>query len=325
MTDGQLFHDLRRYSARWGADLGLTQGAGGNTSVKVGSLLHVKGSGERLADAEKKDIFVALDLAQARIMAEGEAAVTLPDGRRSSIETGLHAVTPHRVVAHLHMVEALAFAVREDAPAALAAALDGEAWAWIAYVKPGAGLASAIAARMAEGPVDILVLGNHGILVGGDSFEAVQATLDCVRRRLSAPVRAAPADTARLAQLGARLGLTPARLPEAHLAATDATSLAFATAGTLYPDHVVFLGRGAARLDPAADRLEPSPSKLHLAAGIGALLPRDAPLAAHEMAACLGLTVSRIAPGASLRTLTAAAEDELLNWNAEAYRQQRAT
>jgi hypothetical protein len=41
---------------------------------------------------------------------------------------------------------------------------------------------------------------------------------------------------------------------------------------------------------------------------------------AHEMAACLGEVVARVPAGAPLRVIGAAAENELIHWDAEIYR-----
>jgi len=311
-----LLKDLAAYSARWGADLELVQGAGGNTSVKLDGQLHVKASGQRLKDARRQPIFVTVPLS-------GEAAPST-DGLRPSIETSLHLLTPYRVTAHLHMVDVIAQAVRRDARDALDEALAGLAWTWVPYAKPGVALAEAISraisgaagARLAE----IVVLGNHGVIVGGAGFEEVDARISDLRARLAVAPRTGPLSQALLDELAARHGLEPARLPQAHLAAADPQSLGFATAGSLYPDHPVFLGRGAAALDPAAADLPQTESSLYLAPGAGALLRPGLSEAAHEMAACLGLVASRIAGGAEVRPLTRAQEDELIDWEAERYR-----
>lgn len=311
---------LRDYSTRWGNDLHIVQGAGGNSSCKVADRLFVKASGMRLAEASDREIFVDVDLRDALAMADGAPSPTTAGPLRPSIETSLHAVMPHRFVAHFHSVDVLAFAVREDGEAALGSLLDGLRWGWIPYLKPGAAVACAVRALLARGRVDIVVMGNHGVVIGGDSCEAIDSCLALIRKRVGVAVRGGRPDTTRLYALAGRFDLEPARYEDAHLAACDPQNLAFATAGTLYPDHVVFLGRGTIAMGdggPPAD----AGSLLYLAPGAGALLPRGAPDEAHEMAACLGATVARIASGSRLHTLTAEQESELLLWDAETYRQ----
>jgi rhamnose utilization protein RhaD (predicted bifunctional aldolase and dehydrogenase) len=308
-----LLDDLAAYSARWGDDLELVQGAGGNTSVKLDGQLHVKASGQRLKDAERQPIFVTVPLS-------GHAPPPSPGGLRPSIETSLHLLTPYRVTAHLHMVDVIALAVRRDARAALEQALGGLGWTWVPYAKPGEALARAISDASGGRPAEIVVLGNHGVIVGGDSFAEVDSLISDLRVRLAVAPRTGPLSATLLSELAERHGLEPACLPEAHLAAADPRSLGFATSGSLYPDHPVFLGRGAAALDPAASDLPTSDTALYLAPGAGALLRPGLPDAAHEMAACLGLVASRIAPGAPVQPLTRAQEDELIDWEAERYR-----
>ena len=63
-------------------------------------------------------------------------------------------------------------------------------------------------------------------------------------------------------------------------------------------------------------------SKLLLAAGHGAFLAADAGDSADELALCLALVLERVPPDATLRYLTAADEAELLDWDAEKYRQE---
>jgi rhamnose utilization protein RhaD (predicted bifunctional aldolase and dehydrogenase) len=318
---GSAIQTLIRYSARWGSDLELVQGAGGNTSVKDRDTLTVKASGKPLSRAENEDIFVSLPLSDARAMADGAPAPATPPGAlRPSIETSLHAVIPQAVVTHLHMVDAIAYAVRQDAKSALTKALDGMSWAFVPYVKPGVGLAQAVRGAVAGREVDVVILGNHGILFASESCHAVDALIANVRLRLSVMARTGVADLDRLATIGERLGLEPARLPEAHLAALHPRSLSFATSGSLYPDHPVFLGRGARVQDPDAALDTTAETALHLVPGVGALLAPGLPDTAHEMAACLGLVASRIDPAAKVRPLTRAEEDELLNWDAEIYR-----
>ena len=313
--------DLATHSAKWGGDLELVQGAGGNTSAKAGGVLRIKASGKHLADAVVEDIFVDLPIEAAQAMADGAPAPAgLKGGLRPSIETSLHAIIPSPVVVHLHMVDAIAHGVRRDAETALGRALAGLSWGWVPYVKPGPGLAKAVREVVAGRDLDVVVLGNHGILLCGDSCEAIDRLIVEARGRLAAPPRPAALDEGQLAILAERLGLEPARLPQAHLAAAHPENLRLATAGSLYPDHPVFLGRGA-RVQPPNAPLDPaSETALHLVPGVGALLARDLPDTAHQMAACLGLVVSRIPEGADIIALTRAQEDELIDWDAEIYR-----
>lgn len=323
-----MMDELCDYSERWGQDFSLVQGAGGNTSVKIGDVLRVKASGFRLADARKHNIFVDVPMPVARAMARGGAAFADGEGRRASIETSLHAVMPHRVVAHLHMVSAIALAVRADAQALFADRLAGLRWGFVPYLKPGIAVAQAVEAILADAMVDVVVLANHGIVLAGDHFEDVAALVEEVRERLEvAPRRAIGSDPGERAAVAHRLDLEPVRFEEAHAMAIDPVSLDHATSGTLYPDHVVFLGRGAVRLHAEAiehDGVGTGPSKLFLVPGKGAFVTPGLPIEAHEMAACLAEVVTRIPSDASIQSLSREDEDALIDWDAEIYRQNRA-
>jgi rhamnose utilization protein RhaD (predicted bifunctional aldolase and dehydrogenase) len=89
--------------------------------------------------------------------------------------------------------------------------------------------------------------------------------------------------------------------------------------GSLYPDHVIFLGPAVAVMDDAAAQARGS--KLVLAPGVGALLADDTTASADELALCLALVMERVPEGTALRYLTPQDETELLDWDAEKYRQ----
>lgn len=310
---------LAAFSAKWGSDLHVVQGPGGNTSWKGDGRLVIKASGRRLSEANSRQIFVEVGLPEALAMAHGAAAPATSSGLRPSIETSFHAVLPHKFVMHTHPVDVIAFAARSDGKEALAPLLRRFRWGWVPYVKPGAAIALAVADMIGREPLDVIVLGNHGLIIGGSSCAEIDDIFTSMRTCLRSEVRSGPREEKRLAELADRLGLEPACHEDAHLAATDPLNLSYASAGTLYPDHVVFLGRGAVRLvdgkpPPAAASL------LYLAPGAGVLLPAGAPPEAHELAACLGAVSARIAAGVNLNTLTKEQEDELLHWDAEAYR-----
>jgi len=59
------------------------------------------------------------------------------DELRPSIETAMHAVLRHRVVLHVHSVNAIAWAIRLDGPDRLTERLAGLHWQWIPYAASG--------------------------------------------------------------------------------------------------------------------------------------------------------------------------------------------
>jgi rhamnose utilization protein RhaD (predicted bifunctional aldolase and dehydrogenase) len=328
--------DLRDISARVGKNILLVQGAGGNSSVKDGDVLWVKASGTWLADARDKDIFVPVSLSAARAaLARGDERVPLAPNAtttlRASIETSLHALMPHPVVLHVHSLNTIAWAVRTDAADELARRLEGLAWRYLDYCHPGLPLAQAVSEAIAHDPVDVLILGNHGLVVGAAGSDAAEALVADVEERLALEPRGAP--TPDLDALRAICAGTDYRLPDdprCHDSATDHHNLAVATRGSLYPDHVVFLGPAMPTLGngqrlPAPDSQKadglPPPVAL-LVPGIGSVIRRDASAGAEAMLTCLALVTCRLPPDARIKYLTAENERALLNWDAERYRQQ---
>jgi rhamnose utilization protein RhaD (predicted bifunctional aldolase and dehydrogenase) len=330
--------DLRRMSARVGANILLVQGAGGNSSLKHDDVLWVKASGAWLAEAGEKDMFVPVALAGARAalaagneqmpVAAGFGAVTL----RASIETSLHALMPHPVVLHVHAVNTIAWAALEGVEAELEKRLQGLAWRPLPYRRPGLPLSQVVAEHTAKTRADVLILGNHGLLVGAETCAAAEALIDEVERRLELKPRTAPAgDLDALHRICSDTEYRPAADPVCHGLATNPRNFAIATKGSLYPDHVVFLGPALPSLAADGDLAQlvarakaqsvPAPVAL-LVPGAGAVIRQDASAGAEAMLICLGLVVARIPEGAKVRTLPAHEEQALLNWDAERYRQQ---
>jgi len=328
--------ELATLSARVGADPLLVQGAGGNTSVKSDGVMWIKASGTRLGDALTQDIFVPCDLAAMRAaLAQGgaradqtEEFLLRPGGLRPSIETSLHAVFSQTIVVHVHCVNTIALAIRADAPAVLSAKLAGFDWAFVPYAKPGAFLARAVAAAM--GPAtDVLVLGNHGLIVAAGTVAAAEALLGRVVAALTVPPRHALHDPQTLAARAADGFEALAADHPLHSVAMHPDLLRAAQAGSLYPDHVLFCGLGAVVLAPNETPAQavarqvatgwPKPPFL-LVPGAGALIHSGASAGAVALTRCLGEVLLRVPEGVGLTWLTPAQNAELLDWDAEKYR-----
>lgn len=328
---------LKQVSARIGQNLHLVQGAGGNTSIKIDDALWVKASGLWLSDALHDQIFVPVDLQGARQALANQNA-TMPVltrygemKLRPSIETSLHALMKHPVVLHVHAINSIVWAVRTDGDDALHERLAGIAWAKLPYCRPGLPLSQAIAALTAREQPDVLILGNHGLLVGGADAEAAERlVLDIEQRLQLAPNPTMPSDQARLQGLCAGTDYRPAHAEECHALATSARNLALATAGSLYPDHVVFLGPALPSLPTEltsvgaflATFTDRPPPVAFLVPGAGALVRRDILPAAEAMLQCLGLVINRVPASAPIRYLPHDEEIALANWDAELYRRQ---
>ena len=338
---------LAEVSARLGADPLLIQGAGGNTSIKDGDTLWVKASGLWLRDALSRPMFAPVNLAEVRRRVAAHDADPVgpalqaeiaPAGLRPSIETTLHALMPHAVVLHVHAVDAIAWAVLPGAPELLCAPLAGERWAWVPYSRPGLPLTRAVAAITAQAEVDVLMLANHGLVVGGATVDEAQARLTRVVNALRRPVRQArAADLEALADVAWDTGWRLPTHARCHAIAIDPALLDQARQGVLYPDHVVFLGSRqhvAPESAPGDDaalrdwlrterrRNEDCPASIALP-GRGMLVRDDLGEAAQDMLACLADVLQRLPADVTPVCLTDDEAQGLASWEAEKFRRQQ--
>jgi rhamnose utilization protein RhaD (predicted bifunctional aldolase and dehydrogenase) len=338
--DKSEFYALRKLSATLGADPLRTQGAGGNTSIKRDGVMWIKASGTWLADALAQDIMTPVRLEPLRkAVVEGDpraaAAIDFVDsaanlsGLRPSIETSVHAVIASPVVVHIHCVNTIALAVRRDGEALVRERLRPHAdvkLAWAPYRKPGLPLAQAITERLTK-DTNVLILANHGLVIAGDEVTDVADRIQRVCEALSAPPRATPSvDFEKLASIVEGTDYRLPQDPAVHAVALDPKSLAIARLGSLYPDHVVFLGPGLMEGSVDGGRLRGPPENrrpplMMALPGLGVVLDRSTSKNAEAMARCLADVAARIPEDAPIRVLTGAEEQELMNWEAETYRQ----
>lgn len=255
---------LRLLTARIGANPLLTQASTGNSSIKLGGVLWIKASGKWMVDAMREDIFLPLDLIE---VSQECLRHDLDPSRRypgASVETAMHAVLPHRVVVHVHSVNTIAWAIRQDAILQLQNKLDGIRWQWIPYVASGLPLSRAIEqANRARPDANVFVLGNHGLVIAGDNCNAVEDLMLELERRLAVSPRVAhPADYSALEELCRSSSWELPDDDEIHALATDPICRSILSGGVLYPCQAIFSnhpcriieGRGVlvnARMPPA--------------------------------------------------------------------------
>ena len=249
---------LRELSARVGSDPLLVQGSNGNTSIKLDGILWIKASGKWLAHAMQEEMLVPLELAEVRESIQNHADITpryaLKSQLRPSIETPMHAILRHRVVIHVHSVNALALAIRIDAPDLFKERLAGLRWRWIPYVASGIPLAREIEKAVANAPeTNVLLLGNHGLVVCGPDCPATEELLREVERRLAIMPRRFPKpDTTALAMIARFSRWQFPDVATLHALGTDAVSRRILKGGVLYPCQAIFLGQTMPLFPPAA-------------------------------------------------------------------------
>lgn len=233
---------LLELTQRVGRDPLLTQASTGNSSAKLDGVLWIKASGRWMADAMRDDILIPLDWAE--VVTECLRRGVDPAQRYpgASLETAMHAALPHRVVLHVHCVNTVAWATREDAPIQLKRRLEGLRWQWVPYVASGLPLSREIERALSACPdTNLFVLGNHGLVVGGEDAKAVEDLLTEVKRRVALPPRQAhPADYVALIEISRD---SPWDLPDddgVHALGTDVVSQAILAGGLLYPCQAIF-------------------------------------------------------------------------------------
>ena len=318
--------ELTTLSAKLGANPLLTQGAGGNTSIKVGDALIIKASGKRLSQALAENIFVEMDnralLSAIQRHSEFDFNATVQGTLRGSIETPLHAVIPQTAVVHIHSVRTLAHAIRVDAQHVLEKRLAGLPWAWVPYAKPGWPLTWELQKTLDRSP-SVWVLKNHGLIVAAESCERAEALLWEVEERLDTPLSYEPASPS--SELQSWTQSHPEfRLPRetpGHALAYCGEILGEFVKGVLCPDQAVFLGRKVAVAQDLAS-LPQSPAEIAtVVKQHGIVLSASASQGSDDLVTCLGLLASRVAPSDKFSYLSDPQIDELLDWDAEKHRQ----
>lgn len=324
MNRSEEFAALRAVSAHLGRDPLLVQAAGGNTSVKSGGVMWIKASGTWLRDAMEKDIFVPLDLealtdALGRDDPDCESCVRFvrhemnPAQLRPSIETSVHGLMRQKVVLHVHCVNTIAWMIQKHAREKVAPLMAGLRWAFVPYARPGLQLSRAI--KAAIGPdTDVLLLQNHGLVVAADNVAGAAGLLREVVGRLRRPgVSFAAPDLGHFKAL-AQEGYSLPAGARCHGFALLPWAAPLACRNVYYPDHAVFLGT------QMPDQPEPK-SPVLIVPGRGVLIRSGAKPAVEPMLGCLTDVFCRLSPRDELKALTADEIAQLLNWDAEKYRQ----
>jgi rhamnulose-1-phosphate aldolase/alcohol dehydrogenase len=201
--DGDQLDALVYRSNLLASDRAIVNFGGGNTSVKSREVDHtgratqvlwVKGSGSDLATIGRpgfaglrlEEIMPLLDrdaMSDEQMVAYLARCQLDPSMPRPSIETLLHAFTPHAHVDHTH----------PDAIGAIVGASDGERLAeecfgedavWIPYIRPGFALSKLVAEAINAKPeATIVLLAKHGLVTWGNTAaESYAATLEAINR-----------------------------------------------------------------------------------------------------------------------------------------------
>ena len=189
-----------------GADLRLTNYAGGNTSVKVmetdpltgqpTEVMWVKGSGGDIGTLSKKgcanlyvDRLHALKSRYRGLEFEDEMVGLFdhclfdPRCATPSIDTPLHGLMPFKHIDHLHPDALIAIAASRDGEAIMHQ-IWGDKMAWIPWQRPGFDLGLKLEAAVQKNPnLRGIILGGHGLFTWGNtSYESYMNTLEVIEQ-----------------------------------------------------------------------------------------------------------------------------------------------
>ncbi|KAA5542506.1 bifunctional aldolase/short-chain dehydrogenase [Adhaeribacter rhizoryzae] len=189
-----------------GADLRLTNYAGGNTSCKVMEtdpltgqeveVMWVKGSGGDLGTLKKSglaalyvDKLHSLKKRYRGLENEDEMVGLFNhciydlDSKAPSIDTPLHAFLPFKHIDHLHPDAIIAIAAAKNGEQ-ITKELFGGKLAWVPWQKPGFDLGLILERTVQENPgITGLILGSHGLFTWGDTaYESYINTLETIER-----------------------------------------------------------------------------------------------------------------------------------------------
>lgn len=324
---------VKKFCTQAGKNSLFVQGAGGNVSWKEDHILWIKASGTWLADAEIKDIFVPVDLAHLREMIVRKDFNVTPKTTsdtilRPSIETMLHALLPHKIVVHLHAVDILSYLVTKNAKERFDC-LVGNTLNWIIvdYFKPGPDLARAVSEKIGNNSdIDIVLLKNHGLVVGGNSISEVNqiivSLLDLIAPGLNTNTQI-------------QIEYSKSKLIKDYICYSDDDIQQLArnsvyfdclqTKWALYPDHIVFLGpypyvyKSYNEFSCGLDKMQELPELIFIYRE-GVYVLKSFSKEKEAQLRCYYEIIRRQSDISELITLSPAQVLEITDWEAEKYR-----
>jgi rhamnose utilization protein RhaD (predicted bifunctional aldolase and dehydrogenase) len=328
---------LKEFCSKVGKDPLLVQGAGGNASWKDNKILWIKASGTWLADAQKKDIFVPVDLMhlQQEVSKNNFKAiprVIVDSNMKPSIETLLHALMPHKYVVHLHAIEILTYLVRLSPKIELINLLKNFiSWSYVEYFKPGEELARAVSNSLDnKETTDVVFLKNHGVVIGGSSVLNIEETLKKLIKLLDNKNNNTKyIKTKKIENLASLLKINNYTLSRDtninQLAINQDFSKRLIKEWALYPDHVVFLGdRPFVCSHPLnendIENINLFQPQFIFVIGVGVLESIRVTISQQAQLRCYFDVIVRQPPEECLDTLSNEAINELVDWDAEKFR-----
>ena len=226
MNDAPVPAGFEELIIRYGSDFSLTQGLGGNCSVKTGDRMKVKASGKRMSAIRDTDFFYEVSLTESGFRDDLEGQIGKP-----SIEVYLHALLPFKYVVHLHSTRAIAFSMSSRFLSETSLGARSGRIHLLPYTRPGLELMKSLRGLdfVADGFSSILQ--NHGVVVAANSLSRLANLLEEIENSAS------PEEEIATGNLSPKLPNTPISPELREHALWHAENNWRAT-----PDHVVFLG-----------------------------------------------------------------------------------
>lgn len=169
--------ELRAHSVKVGANIDLVQASGGNTSMKIGGRIWVKGSGKRLKDAFSEEIFASIDfetLSESEILSYEDFSSLSNNSILPSIEANFHIFIKSSFVTHLHSLSSIAIGVTSEK---LCDPYFESEVRFVPYARPGTKLVGKVK-EVENFSEKILVLQNHGVIFSGQSCDEIERKIE---------------------------------------------------------------------------------------------------------------------------------------------------
>ena len=325
--------DFKNISQKLGSNSSLVQAAGGNTSMKSSNSMLIKASGTWLINSNKEEVFVEVNLDSIKNKIDLEIDdnfskdIISKNDLRPSIESSFHALIDFKYVLHVHSTSTIANAISLNSEIRLKEIIK-EDFNYIPYARPGFPLTMMIKKKF-NSKNQIFILENHGLIVAGNELQQTHDLLLDVHQKL---------DIIRNNHFDATIQNSESLIEnyslkndkKYNLFKTVDKKIFSAFSKSFYPDHVIFLGPGIPTFEYVDDvnhflsnlkskNINPPPYFILKEIGlyeISSVIP-----AAREMMDCFLEVLLRINFQDELKYLSQPQENELLNWDAEIYRQ----
>ena len=326
-------YNFKKISYKLGKNKQLVQAAGGNTSIKSDNSILIKASGTWLINSLKKDIFVELNLTSIKKKINQckddnfIEDIISNNNLRPSTETSFHALINFKYVLHVHSTSLIANSIYYESEELLKKQL-GNDIVYVPYIRPGFPL-TMIMKDLIDNNSKVIVLENHGLIVAGNNLNETYELLLETHNKLDKIINNIDNDS-----IDQKFLNIPKYIQKNNhkynIFKTNNESLLLTFSKSFYPDHVIFLGPGITffKSSVEANKFISDLSKKNIQLppyliikNFGLFENNNVITASRDMLDCFIEVLIRIDLNLTQKFLTKEQENELLNWDAEIYRQ----